>query len=195
MFNDFSMKTTSTNYHDPVFNSRRRNRTIRRRLTMEAAKTFVSSFVWSRIDYCNSFLRPASIIYRPPRRCSPCQRMTDIRRPQIRSSYSGALSGITLASSSSVYRLQIVSKCIHSSARYRASLHWIHVSASFISHVAFTTAFSRLWQNSLLFDTCNSECGKRVRGTIYQQRSSHLLPFELFEWHSRHIFSELAIPS
>ena len=62
----FLWQAVLSNYRDPVFCSMRRIRGIRRSLTTEAAKTLISSFVCSWIDYCNTVFvnLPASTIDR-----------------------------------------------------------------------------------------------------------------------------------
>ena len=56
MNNDFSMKSHIVKLSRSCFCSMRRIRGIRRSLITEAAKTLISSFVCSRIDYCNTVL-------------------------------------------------------------------------------------------------------------------------------------------
>ena len=95
MNNDFSMKSHIVKLSRSCFCSMRRIRGIRRSLTTEAAKTLISSFVCSRIYYCNTVFAnlPAStidrlddVLHAPARLISGCRKydhITPVMRDEL----------------------------------------------------------------------------------------------------------------
>ena len=111
MNNDFSMKSHIVNLSRYCFCSMRRIRGIWRSLTMEADNTLISSFVCSRIDYCNTVFanlpaptidRLDDVLHAAARLISGFRKYDHIT-PVMR---------IILASDTSAHRIQTVPNCI-----------------------------------------------------------------------------------
>ena len=106
-----SLNTQVSRTVSSCFYQLRRLKAVRRSLPIEAAKTVVSSFVTSRVDYCNGLM--AEITQQQVNAgCPQCGCLSSLRTDKARSHYTFDTRSVTLVAIHSTCNIQAVPSCL-----------------------------------------------------------------------------------